>query len=223
MRSQRFRITYANVVASLALFIALGGSSYAVVSISGKQVRDGSLTTADVRDRSLLSRDFKRGQLPVGREGDRGAQGAQGVAGPEGPQGPKGDEGDPGEAGAPGTARAFAYVVPGCGANPCKLRKAKSIESAREVASGAYCVTPAAGIDVATSAYAAGVDNATTNFPEGNASAMTDSRGFVPGVCGSSEFFVYTTRIPAQAPVNGAVANVAANSASDIGFWILVP
>lgn len=45
----RSRITYANVVSTLALFLALGGSAYAVSKITG----------ADVRDRSLTSRDFK--------------------------------------------------------------------------------------------------------------------------------------------------------------------
>jgi hypothetical protein len=31
----RARLTYANVVATLALFIALGGSSYAAITITG--------------------------------------------------------------------------------------------------------------------------------------------------------------------------------------------
>jgi hypothetical protein len=36
----RARLTYANVVATLALFIALGGSSYAITQIGSKQVRN---------------------------------------------------------------------------------------------------------------------------------------------------------------------------------------
>jgi hypothetical protein len=97
---RRIRLTYANTVASLALFAALGGSSYAAISVTGKQVRDGSLsgrdvhnrslTGQDVRDRSLLARDFKHGQLPAGPKGDTGDTGATG------PQGPQGDKGDPG-------------------------------------------------------------------------------------------------------------------------------
>ena len=96
---RRIRLTYANVVSSLALFAALGGSSYAAITITGKQVRDGSLsgrdvrngtlTSRDVRDRSLRARDFKRGQLPTG------PQGATGARGPAGPTGPRGATGAP--------------------------------------------------------------------------------------------------------------------------------
>jgi hypothetical protein len=38
---------HATVVAYLALFIALGGSSYAAIKITGKQVKDSSLTGRD--------------------------------------------------------------------------------------------------------------------------------------------------------------------------------
>jgi hypothetical protein len=84
-RGRQVRLTYANVVASVALFVALGGSSYAAVSITGKEVRDGSLTGRDVRDGSLTSRDvrnhsllarnFKAGQLPRGPTGNPGPPG----------------------------------------------------------------------------------------------------------------------------------------------------
>jgi hypothetical protein len=47
--SRRPRLTYANVVATLALFVALGGASYAAVelpagSVGSKQLRAGSVT-----------------------------------------------------------------------------------------------------------------------------------------------------------------------------------
>jgi hypothetical protein len=97
---RRIRLTYANVVASIALFAALGGSSYAAISITGKQVRDGSLagrdvrngslTSGDVRDQTLLARDFKAGQLAAGPKGERGAAGPQGPIGPQGLQGERG-------------------------------------------------------------------------------------------------------------------------------------
>jgi hypothetical protein len=90
----------ANVMALLALFVALGGTSYAALSITGTNVKNNSLTgadiknnsvaTADVKNGSLLSRDFRAGQLP------KGATGAQGA------QGPKGDKGDPGTNGTNG-------------------------------------------------------------------------------------------------------------------------
>ena len=61
------RLNYANVMATVAVFVALGGSSYAAVKITGKDVRNSSLTGADVKNRSLSRADLKRGTVPVGR------------------------------------------------------------------------------------------------------------------------------------------------------------
>lgn len=75
----RTRLTYANVVSTLCLFMVLGGSAFAAVTITGKNVKNSSLTgkdiknssltTSDVKNRSLLSKDFKQGQLPAGPRG----------------------------------------------------------------------------------------------------------------------------------------------------------
>ena len=81
------RLTYANVTSTACLFILLGGSAYAATAITGRDVRNGSLTSADVRDHSLRARDFKAGELPRGRHGDPGPAGLKGDAGPAGPQG----------------------------------------------------------------------------------------------------------------------------------------
>jgi len=72
-------LTYSNVTASLALFIALGGTSYAVTkipknSVGSNQVRDGSLQRKDLRKNVSV----------------RGARGIRGPAGPLGPQGERG-------------------------------------------------------------------------------------------------------------------------------------
>jgi hypothetical protein len=94
-------ISYANAVATLALFIALGGSSYAAIVITGKNVKNNSLTTKDIKNRSLLKKDFKAGQLPRGPAGRQGSSGAKGDAGPQGGPGPQGAKGDAGPQGAP--------------------------------------------------------------------------------------------------------------------------
>jgi hypothetical protein len=72
--SIRTRLTYANVVASLALFLALGGVSYAAVtlpknSVGSKQIKSNAVTSSKVKDGSLLGKDFKAGQLPTGPKG----------------------------------------------------------------------------------------------------------------------------------------------------------
>ena len=72
---------YANVTATLALIVALGGTSYAAVilprnSVGSKQLKKGAVTNSklrtsavtsgEVRNGSLRAKDFKAGQLPAG-------------------------------------------------------------------------------------------------------------------------------------------------------------
>ena len=77
---RRGKLSYANVMATVAVFLALGGSSYAAIKITGRNVKDGSLTSADIKDRSLLGKDFKPGQLPAGARGPQGATGSPGAS-----------------------------------------------------------------------------------------------------------------------------------------------
>jgi hypothetical protein len=93
--------------------------------------------------------------------------------------------------------------------------------SAREISNfpGNYCIEPAPGIDPATSGFAAGVEVGQTDTPEGNASAMADQSHLL---CNADEFHVFTTRIPAKAPVSGGLADTAARETSDVAFWFLV-
>lgn len=65
------------VLAFIALFVALGGGAYAAITLP-----KNSVTTRQVKDRSLLAKDFKKGQIP------RGEQGPEGAVGPQGPPGP---------------------------------------------------------------------------------------------------------------------------------------
>lgn len=83
-------------VAYLALFIALGGTSYAASQITGAQVKDGTLTGADFAAGSISSDQLapqakasaKRGKRgPRGYRGYRGPQGVPGVPGPAGAAG----------------------------------------------------------------------------------------------------------------------------------------
>jgi hypothetical protein len=98
--SLRRHLSYANVMATVAVFLALGGTTYAAFtlprnSVGTKQLKNGAVTGAKVRRHSLLGIDFKAGQLPAGATGARGAAGPQG---PQGLQGPKGDTGPSGVA-----------------------------------------------------------------------------------------------------------------------------
>jgi hypothetical protein len=104
MNLKRFtkHLGYSNVIASLALFVALGGASYAAVTlpansvgtkqlakkaVTGSKIKRNAVTSAKVQDGSLLAADFQPGQLKAGSQG------------PIGPAGPKGDTGAAGERG----------------------------------------------------------------------------------------------------------------------------
>jgi hypothetical protein len=69
LRRLRPRLTYANVMSSIALFAALSGGAYAVSvpkdSVGSSQLQTGAVTASKVKDRSLSASDFRRGQLPV--------------------------------------------------------------------------------------------------------------------------------------------------------------
>jgi hypothetical protein len=92
----RSKLSYANVVGTLALFVALGGSSYAAISLSSNSVKSkhigkgqvkrsdlgkNAVNSAKVANYSLRVADFKRGQLPAGPQGPIGPPGVSGSAG----------------------------------------------------------------------------------------------------------------------------------------------
>jgi hypothetical protein len=90
MRAIRRHVTFPNVVAMIALFVALGGTGYAALklpknSVGAKQIKANAVRSAEVRNRSLKAGDFRRGQLPIGAKGDTGAKGDKGDTGTFGP------------------------------------------------------------------------------------------------------------------------------------------
>lgn len=79
------------VISLIALFVALGGTSYAVTqidanSVGTKQLKKGAVTSSKI---SKATRKALKGQ-----KGDPGAQGAQGATGPQGPKGDNGTDGN---------------------------------------------------------------------------------------------------------------------------------
>jgi hypothetical protein len=59
----RRHFTYANVMATLAVFIALGGSSYAALNLTGRDIRDGSLTHRELKRNTLGGTKIKESRL----------------------------------------------------------------------------------------------------------------------------------------------------------------
>jgi hypothetical protein len=98
--------SYTNVVATLALFVALGGGAYAALrlprnSVGSTQLKANAVNSSKVKNGSLRAGDFKAGQIPAGPTGEQGLPGAQGVKGDPclasdpACRGPKGDQGPP--------------------------------------------------------------------------------------------------------------------------------
>lgn len=61
--SLRHRLTYANVMSTVAVFVALGGSSYAAVSISGRDIRNRSISASKVKRNALTGLQIRESTL----------------------------------------------------------------------------------------------------------------------------------------------------------------
>jgi hypothetical protein len=96
----RRHLTYANVVGSLALFLALGGAAFAATQLPRNSVGTGQLKAEAVTAGKIAKKT--RSQL----KGERGATGPQGPQGKTGKQGPKGTTGAKGATGATGATGA---------------------------------------------------------------------------------------------------------------------
>ena len=231
MSKLRSRLTYANVMATVAVFIALGGSSYAAISLSNNSVKSkhiakgavkrsdlgkNAVNSSKVADGSLRATDFAPGQLssgPKGDKGDKGDAGAQGLPGADGTDGTD------------GTARAYARVwsdfshacTDGIFMDECRVEQAKGVASvfrAQGDPTGIYCVE-VPGITPSSVAPALTVELSTTLTPEGNASAMIRMpRPPLTPSCPAGVFEVVTQRRgTATDPV----------PADSVGFTIVIP
>jgi len=60
-------LSYANVMSTLAVFIALGGSSYAAFKISGKSIENRSIGAKKIKRNSLTGREIRESRLSVRR------------------------------------------------------------------------------------------------------------------------------------------------------------
>lgn len=116
----RDRVTYANVMSTLAMFLALGlGGAYAMSlgknDVKSKHIARGQVKKSDlardavhtrkVRNGSLRMADFAEGELPTGQPGAQGPEGDTGPAGPKGDAGPQGEAGPQGPPGLSGYER----------------------------------------------------------------------------------------------------------------------
>jgi hypothetical protein len=97
------RPSHATVVAYLALFVAMGGSSFAAIKITkSSQIKNGAVSLKDLSPSVRKAIKAPGPQGPIGPTGPRGADGQAGQAGQAGPTGPAGANGPTGPRGPTG-------------------------------------------------------------------------------------------------------------------------
>jgi hypothetical protein len=165
VRRLRRRLTYANVVATLALAIAVsGGTAYAASHlINGKQIAKGTITGANIKKGTLTSPLFGAGALQ---------------SGPRGPAGAAGPRGATGATGAPGSAIAYGVISTNGNGNPAfNANLSKGFKTVYSPSAGVLCV-----------AYPPGV---TTNVPLSINEAGGEQghwQQYSPAQCGGSGY-----------------------------------
>jgi hypothetical protein len=131
LRKLRSRLTFANVTSLLALFVALGGTSYAVKRLNGRDLENRSVPGKKLKRNSVTGKEVRESKLktvpnadkvdgfdvsPLGAAGALVPLGADGKfpasVGAIGPQGAQGETGAKGDRGDPGTpAGAFTKIA----------------------------------------------------------------------------------------------------------------
>jgi hypothetical protein len=169
-----------NLVAYLALFVALSSSGYAATTTL---LPKNSVGTKQVINHSLLRQDFKPGTLLRGARGPRGAAGATGANGATGAAGPAGTAGAPGP---PGPVN-LTYVVSADTALPTGTQQSQVADCpAGMVVTGGGALTPSSstGVSVNTSSISSSTgDTLDEWFVAMNNTSGTDTTFKAEAIC----------------------------------------
>jgi hypothetical protein len=158
------------VVALIALVMAMGGSAVAASLITSKQIKNGTIQTADISKKAQNALKGKTGATgPAGPAGPAGAQGPAGVAGP------KGDKGDKGDTGA-AAFKEWAHISFGSG-NPAVATSSNSNVTVGDggFADGVADVTFPNVADVNACAVNVSIDDTQQGFVRKSSSASSGS------------------------------------------------
>jgi hypothetical protein len=139
----------------MALFVALGGTSYAAVSlprnsvgpkqlkknsVTSKKVKKNAITSSKVKNASLRRADFRAGDLPEGGKGDKGDKGDPGTPGTPGTDGANGADGEDGTADAFARVQANGTLQPDVAGFPSQVKGTFLISKGEGgAATGTYC------------------------------------------------------------------------------------
>jgi hypothetical protein len=216
-RRSKIRISPGSVLALIALFVALGGVSYAAVTINGANIQNNSIPGKKVRNGAATNQKVKANSLRANRltsAARASLRGAQGPAGPRGETGPRGAQGPQGPQGPAGTALAYAQVDALTAEPSFVAARTSGFSAVTRPDEGVYCLAPTAA--VIAQAFSAGNPTRPTvaSIELGNTAAavgdvliaqvQADAR-----TCLANEFEVVTTD-------GGSLSN-------DISFTLIVP
>jgi hypothetical protein len=198
-----------NTIALLALFLALGGTTYAAStaligknSVASPQVVNGSLQTKDLSKKARKALKGNRGLRGLtGAQGDRGPTGAQGIPGAKGATGAQGVQG------LPGTAKAYVRAFSD---GSLDVPHTKNVTSVAHPSAGTYCINLAAGISTTDT-----LPVAVTDFSGAGANTTAQVRR-TNGDCAANQLEVITYVLS----VSGA-AVVATRT--DEAFFAVIP
>jgi hypothetical protein len=135
MRTLRDKLTYANVISTLCLFMLLGGGAYAAVKLP-----KNSVGTKQIKNNAITGKKIKKGTIGA----DKLTSAAVATL--------KGTKGDPGPAGAQGpqgTTNSGAYATVEAGTEPGFVGDHPGFAAVEKVQEGIACLTPAAGTNIA--------------------------------------------------------------------------
>jgi hypothetical protein len=135
MRTLRDKLTYANVISTLCLFMLLGGGAYAATqlpknSVGAKQIKNNAITGKKIKKGTIDTSKLTPATVTA-------LKGTKGDAGPAGVQGPQ------------GTTNSGAYATVEAGTEPGFVGNHSGFAAVERAQEGIVCLTPAAGTDIA--------------------------------------------------------------------------
>jgi len=219
MQALRSKLTYANVISTMALFLVLGGGAafaagrLAPNSVGAAQLKNAAVTGPKIKRASIettkltqLAINTLKGQR--GAKGATGAKGAKGSTGARGDTGPRGVTGATGPAGAPGSPGAAATVL----VTPTLTFKGThpgfaAVERPEPPVTGVYCLAPTNGTDIAHPVASANWVNST-----GSGLFVEPLAGDISS-CKAGQLEVHTSAVVAGTPT----------ASDEVSFTVFAP
>jgi hypothetical protein len=182
LKRLRGHLTYANVMATIAVFLVLGGGTAFAATQLGKesvgtnQLKKEAVTPAKLSKASKAALTGPQGATGAqGPKGDTGPMGEPGVQGKPGEEGKAGEREEPGLDGEPGSARAWATI-----SSTGNVKGGVGVVRAERFSTGVYCIYLSSDIDpssVAALVTAAGTDGLLVGTRPGGCANGADEEG----------------------------------------------